>query len=175
MAAVDYARRTIAWKTALVVWAVLLGGVNATPVDDLPPSAQGTFVQRKVLADVGVTLVSKGFFRFEKGRFFAWDTREPVASLFYATPTNYTFTANGRTFARDLKVDVTSIKSLFAIKEMRDFVASVQTDPPSGFPRQVRVAFKNGDRLEIALHVETGAAEFDSKGRANVVSPPDAG
>ena len=120
-------------------------------IGDLPSVAQGTFVQRKVLADVDVTLVSKGQFRFEKGRFFEWDTREPVASLFHATPTNYAFTANGRTVVRELTVDVDSIKSLFAIKEMKEFVASIQTDPPSGFPRHVRVAFKNGDRLEIDI------------------------
>ena len=123
----------------------------AVDVYSLPPAVQGTFVQRKVLADVNVTLVSKGQFRFEKGRFFEWDTREPVASLFHATPTNYAFTANGRTIVRELTVDVDSIKSLFAIKEMKEFVASIQTDPPSGFPQHVRVAFKNGDRLEIDL------------------------
>ena len=84
--------------------AVAVGGggvAQAAPVDDLPPAAQGTFVQRKVLADVNVTLVSKGLFRFEKGHFFEWDTREPVASLFHATPTNYAFTANGCTVARE--------------------------------------------------------------------------
>ena len=132
----------------------VLGVVQAAPVDDLPPAAQGTFVQRKVLADVNVTLVSKGLFRFEKGHFFEWDTREPVASLFYATPTNYAFTANGRTVTRELTVDVNSIERLFAIKEMKEYVASIQTDPPSGFPRHVRVVFKNGDRLEIDLQSE---------------------
>ena len=129
----------------------VFGVAQAAPVDDLPPAARGTFVQRKVLADVNVTLVSKGLFRFEKGHFFEWDTREPVASLFHATPTNYAFTANGRTVARELTVDVNSIERLFAIKEMKEYVASIQTDPPSGFPRHVRVAFKNGDRLEIDL------------------------
>lgn len=141
------------WKIAVASFVGLSIAANAATVDDLPPSAHGTFVQRKVLADVDVTLVSKGAFRFEKGSFFEWDTREPVASLFRATPTNYVVTANGRTFARDLNVDVTSIKSLFAIKEMKEFVASVVTDPPNGFPRHVRVTFKNGDRLEIELQV----------------------
>ena len=140
------------WIIVVVAAVGLFGVAQAALVDDLPPVAQGTFVQRKVLADVNVTLVSKGLFRFEKGRFFEWDTREPVASLFHATPTNYAFTANGRTVTRELTVDVDSIKSLFAIKEMKEFVASIQTDPPSGFPRHVRVAFKNGDRLEIDLH-----------------------
>ena len=43
---------------------------------DLPEAAEGTFVQRKVLADVEVTLVSKGTFRFARDRFFEWNTRE---------------------------------------------------------------------------------------------------
>ena len=152
-----------AMKKKCTCWAVaaaigVFGAAQAAPVDDLPPAAQGTFVQRKILADVNVTLVSKGLFRFEKGHFFEWDTREPVASLFHATPTNYAFTANGRTVTRELTVDVNSIERLFAIKEMKEFVASIQTDPPSGFPQRVRVAFKNGDRLEIDLQADTPLA-----------------
>ena len=151
-----FAMRKKCLSLAVALSVGVFGVVQSTPVDDLPPVAQGTFVQRKVLADVNVTLLSKGLFRFEKGRFFEWDTREPVASLFHATPTNYAFTANGRTVVRALTVDVDSIKSLFAIKEMKEFVASIQADPPSGFPHHVRVAFKNGDRLEIdiAMHAE---------------------
>ena len=124
---------------------------HAFAMDSLPSSAHGMFVQRKVLADVDVTLVSKGTFRFEKGRFFEWNTRDPVESLFLATPTNYSFTVGGRATVRPLDVDVSSVKSLFAVKEMKEFVESVKTEPASGFPRKVRVAFKNGDRLEIDL------------------------
>ena len=120
----------------------------------LPPSARGTFVQRKILADVEVTLVSKGVFRFERDRFFEWDTREPVASVFHATPTNYAITVGGRTTTRALDIDVTSIDRLFEIKEMKDFVKSVKTEPSDAFPRRVCVAFRNGDRLEIDLKME---------------------
>ena len=121
---------------------------------DLPPSARGTFVQKRILRDVDVMLVSKGDFRFERDRFFEWNTREPVASVFHATPTNYTFAAGGSTTTRNLNVDVTSIASLFEIKEMKEFVKSVKTEPGTGFPRHVQVMFRNGDRLEIELKTE---------------------
>lgn len=123
-------------------------------MDALPPTAHGTFVQRRILADVDVTLVSKGVYRFERDRFFEWDTREPVASVFHATPTNYSVTAGGRTTVRRLDVDVASVAGLFEIKEMREFVRSVKTEPENGFPRHVYVAFKNGDRLEIDLKAD---------------------
>ena len=125
---------------------------------DLPPSASGTFVQKRILCDVDVTLVSKGDFRFERDRFFEWNTREPVASVFHATPTNYTFTAGGSTTTRNLNVDVTSIARLFEIKEMKEFVKSVKTEPETGFPRHVQVMFRNGDRLEIELKTENPAS-----------------
>ncbi len=125
---------------------------------DLPPSASGTFVQKRILCDVDVTLVSKGDFRFERDRFFEWNTREPVASVFHATPTNYTFTAGGSTTTRDLNVDVTSIARLFEIKEMKEFVKSVKTEPETGFPTHVQVVFRNGDRLEIELKTENPAS-----------------
>ena len=119
--------------------------------DGLPPAACGTFVQRKILADVDVTLVSKGVFRFERDRFFEWTVREPMASVFHATPTNYSVTVGGRTTTHALNVDVTSIARLFEIKEMKEFVKSVKVSPETGFPHHVRVTFKNGDRLEIDL------------------------
>ena len=125
---------------------------------DLPPSASGTFVQKRILCDVDVTLVSKGDFRFERDRFFEWNTREPVASVFHATPTNYTFTAGGSTTTRNLNVDVTSIARLFEIKEMKEFVKSVKTEPETGFPTHVQVMFRNGDRLEIELKTENPAS-----------------
>ena len=123
----------------------------AVPVAELPATAQGTFVQRKVLADVDVTLTSRGLFRFARDRFFAWETREPMPSTFYATPTNYAVTVAGRTTSRPLNVDVTDVAKIFEIKEMREFVKSVETTPPAGFPERVKVIFKNGDRLEIEL------------------------
>lgn len=118
---------------------------------DLPETAKGAFVQRKTLADVGVTLTSKGAFEFARERFFKWDTREPMPSVFYATPTNYAITVNGRTNVHPINVDVHSIAGLFAIKEMREFVQSVKTTPATGFPESVSVTFKNGDRLDIEL------------------------
>ena len=118
---------------------------------DLPESAEGTFVQRKVLADVDVTLVSKGTFRFGHDRFFEWNTREPMPSVFYATPTNYSLTVNGKTPARQLEVNVSSVEQLFSIREMKGFVKDVKARPETGFPTRVDVSFTNGDRLEIEL------------------------
>jgi hypothetical protein len=57
-----------------------------------------------------------------------------------------------------LNVDVTSIASLFEIKEMKEFVKSVKTEPETGFPRHVQVMFRNGDRLEIELKTENPAS-----------------
>ena len=118
---------------------------------DLPEAAEGTFVQRKVLADVDVTLVSKGTFRFGRDRFFEWNTREPMPSLFYATPTNFSITVSGKTTARALEVNVSSVEQLFSIREMKGFVKEVKARPETGFPTRVDVSFANGDRLEIEL------------------------
>ena len=142
-------------KKALFLVGVVLA-INWTVVaaDNLPPAAQGTFVQRRMLADVGVTLTSRGVFRFERDRFFEWTVREPVASVFYASPTNYAITVGGRTSTYALNVDVTSIARLFEIKEMKEYVRSVKAEPDKGFPNRVRVAFRNGDVLEIELKTE---------------------
>ena len=140
------------FRLMMLVLALALVPIIAKGADDgLPESAAGTFVQRKVLADVEVTLVSKGQFRFEKGRFFEWNTLEPVKSGFYATPTNYSISVNGRVSSHALNVDVTSVAKIFEIKEMKEYVESVKTEPEVGFPRSVKVAFKNGDRLEIEM------------------------
>ncbi len=136
---------------------LLLGGgrphaLHAAARDDgMPERAAGTFVQRKTLADVDVTITSRGTFRFEKGRFFEWNTQEPLPSTFLATPTNYTMTVNGRTTAHRLESSVTSIVQIFEIKEVKEFVKSVTAVPETGFPDRVVVAFRNGDRLEIEL------------------------
>ena len=136
----------------LVAWVALVASAARTPEPrDLPESAEGTFVQRKVLADVEVTLVSKGTFRFARDRFFEWNTREPVPSTFIATPTNYALTVNGKTTARPLEVNVSSVEQLFSIREMKDFVKKVQAHPATGFPTRVDVSFTNGDRLEIEM------------------------
>lgn len=132
---------------------LLLGG--ATPLarhdDGMPERAAGTFVQRKTLADVDVTITSKGTFRFEKGHFFEWRTEEPLPSTFLATPTNYALTVNGRTTTHRLASSVTSIVQIFEIKEVEAFVARVTAVPETGFPERVAVAFRNGDCLEIEL------------------------
>ena len=119
--------------------------------DGMPERAAGTFVQRKTLADVDVTIRSKGTFRFEKGRFFEWNTEKPLPSSFLATPTNYAMTVNGRTTTHRLENDVISIVQIFEIKEVKEFVKSVTAVPGTGFPDRVSVAFRNGDRLEIEL------------------------
>lgn len=126
--------------------------VSAFPAaSDIPESAQGTFVQRKILSDVDVTLVSRGNFRFEKGRFFEWKVTSPVPSVFYATPTNWSFTAGKRTTTRSLDVDVSSFAGIFKVKEMKEFVDGVKVFPTNCFPEKVNVSFKNGDRLEIEM------------------------
>lgn len=132
---------------------LLLGGATplATHDDGMPERAAGTFVQRKTLADVDVTITSKGTFRFEKGRFFEWNTEEPLPSSFLATPTNYALTVNGRTTTHRLASSVTSIVQIFEIKEVEAFVKSVTAVPETGFPERVAVAFRNGDCLEIEL------------------------
>ena len=128
------------------------GTARTASVDDvMPDRASGSFVQRKTLADVGVTITSKGTFRFEKGRFFEWSTREPLPSVFLATPTNYAMTVNGRTTTQRLKNDVNSVAKIFEIKEVKDFVKRVTSVPETGFPERLTVEFKNGDRLEIEL------------------------
>ena len=136
----------------LALLCACIGAARATPADNaMPDHAEGVFVQRKTLADVEVTITSKGTFRFEKGRFFEWNTQEPLASTFLATPTNYAMTVNGRTTTTRLKNDVDAIAKIFEIKEVKDFVKEVKAVPPTGFPEKLTVDFRNGDRLEIEL------------------------
>ena len=91
---------------------------------DLPEAAEGTFVQRKILADVDVTLVSKGTFRFGRDRFFEWNTREPIQSVFYATPTNYSLTVNGKTArARDFADEAAAAATL------SEYAGALSADP----------------------------------------------
>ena len=108
-------------------------------------------MQKKTLADVDVTIVSTGTFRFEKGKFFEWKTLEPLPSTFLATPTNYTLTVNGKKTTRRLKSDVDQIAKIFTIKEVKDFVKDVKAEPETGFPDKVTVDFRNGDRLLVEM------------------------
>ena len=141
---------------AILAWSQIVPAsaeVTQKLVDDdmIPRSAHGTFVQKKTLSDVGVTLVSKGEFRFVKGVFFEWKVMSPAPSLFFATPTNWSFTVRGKTTTRDINVDVSSISNVFAIKEMKEYVERMTMVPEKGFPEKVEIFFKNGDRIEIEL------------------------
>lgn len=148
------------WRSVFLVCCVFLlatgwGAQDESRDATMPDRAAGTFVQRKTLADVEVTITSKGTFRFEKGRFFEWNTLEPLPSTFVATPTNYALTVNGRTTTHRLRNDVTSIEKIFEIKEVKDFVKEVRSEPQTGFPERLTVDFKNGDRLAIQIKVDT--------------------
>ena len=122
-------------------------------------SAEGTFVQRKVLKDIDVTLTSTGTWRFEKDRAFTWRTLKPMPSLFVATPTNYTFEIGGRVTSRKLDMKIDDVAQIFFIKEMKEFVEKVEPLAENPIfscdglviPSALRVFFKNGDRLEIEL------------------------
>lgn len=143
------------WRTVFLsvlgAGCALLAASAATVDDVMPERAEGTFVQRKTLADVEVTITSKGTFRFVKGKSFEWNTVEPLPSTFVATPTNYAMTVNGKTTSNRLRNDVNSIAKIFEIKEVKDFVKDVKAVPATGFPQKLTVDFKNGDRLEIEL------------------------
>ena len=143
------------WRTVFLsvlgAGCALLAASAATVDDVMPERAEGTFVQRKTLADVEVTITSKGTFRFVKGERFEWNTVEPLPSTFVATPTNYAMTVNGKTTSNRLRNDVNSIAKIFEIKEVKDFVKDVKAVPATGFPKKLTVDFKNGDRLEIEL------------------------
>ena len=145
--AVLFAALTALCGTAAGGTAPVPSGADAA----LPQAATGTFVQRKTLADVDVTITSTGTFRFEKGRLFEWRTLKPLPSMFTATPTNYAITVNGKTTTRRLKSNVDEIAKIFEIKEVKEFVKGVKSEPEVGFPDKVTVEFKNGDRLDIEM------------------------
>ena len=145
-----FKRRTV-FLSVLGAGCALLAASAATVDDVMPERAEGTFVQRKTLADVEVTITSKGTFRFVKGESFEWNTVEPLPSTFVATPTNYAMTVNGKTTSNRLRNDVNSIAKIFEIKEVKDFVKDVKAVPATGFAKKLTVDFKNGDRLEIEL------------------------
>lgn len=120
---------------------------------------RGMFVQKKFLRDIDVTLTSTGRWSFEKDKAFSWNTLKPVPSQFVATPTNYSFTAGGRTVSRRLEMKISNLAQVFEMKEMKGVVDRVEqgvSDPvykADGIeiPSSMRVLFKNGDRLEITL------------------------
>jgi hypothetical protein len=120
---------------------------------------RGTFVQKKLLHDVGVALASTGTWSFEKDKAFAWNTLKPVPSQFVATPTNYSFTVGGRTTSRRLEMKISNLAQVFEMKEMKGVVERVEQDVSDPvykadgivIPSSMRVLFRNGDRLEILL------------------------
>ena len=128
--------------------ALLCAGAAKLPPVVLPNEAKGTFVQKKTLKDVEITLTSTGEYEFAKDRFFTFHTLKPVESTFTATPTNYTITAGGKTTTTPISVDVSSLEKIFEIKEVKEFVKGVQVQG-TNFPYTVSVEYKNGDSLEI--------------------------
>ena len=160
MMSVGTARRAVRNLALLAAAAVVLGAWAERETYGAETSAvSGTFVQRKVLKDIDVTLTSTGTWRFEKDRAFEWRTLKPMPSLFVATPTNYTFSVGGRTTTRSLKMKIEDVAQIFEIKEMKEFVVGVETSSEKpvfsmeglAIPSALRVIFKNGDRLEIEL------------------------
>lgn len=127
---------------------LLAATLSASGAVTLPDSAKGVFVQTKTLADVGLSLKSSGTWEFEKDRRFVYHALKPVESLFIATPTNFSYTAGGRTFARALKSDISSLEGVFGIREVKDAIASIETEG-TNFPYRVKVAYRNGDRLDV--------------------------
>lgn len=142
-------------RTTCVLSVVLLASISVFA----DGRVGGTFVQKKFLNDVGVTLASTGTWCFEKDRSFVWNTLKPVPSLFVATPTNYSFTVGGRTTSRRLDMKIENIAQVFGMKEMKGVVDKVESDSVNPvfkadgieIPSSIRVIFKNGDRLDISL------------------------
>ena len=142
----------------------------------LPATATGTFVQRKILADVQVTITSSGTFRFEKDKSFEWNTLKPLPSTFTATPESYTVSANGKTSSQALselklsaglrslvKGDLSALGDVFDMteadgrltlvpktRELRDFVKRATLEG-ADFPTRFTLDYVTGDRLEIDL------------------------
>ena len=139
------------WRYVLLAAVAAATAAAAAPdPTEVPERDAGSFVQKKILRDVEVTLVSCGTFSFEKGRSFTWKVATPAPSVFVATPTNYSFSAGGRTTVRKLDIDVDSIAKIFEIKEVKEFVKDVRVTG-SPLPTRVEVEYRNGDVLDIAL------------------------
>ena len=142
----------------------------------LPAQATGTFVQRKILADVDVTMTSSGTFSIVKDKSFEWKTLKPLPSTFTATPEAYTITANGKSTTRALaelklsaglrslvKGDLTALKDVCDVteaenrlvlvpktRELREFVKRATLEG-TDFPSRFTLDYVTGDRLEIDL------------------------
>ena len=145
-------------------------------LSSLPAKVSGTFVQRKILADVEVTITSSGTFSIVKDRSFEWKTLKPLPSTFTATPEAYTFTANGKTSTHALsemklsaglrslvKGDLSALGEVFEVteadgrlvlvpktRELREFVRRATLEGKD-FPSRFILDYTTGDRLEIDL------------------------
>ena len=164
----------------LAAWGAAVWGA-AVPAAErmlaaLPSQATGTFVQRKILADVEVTITSSGTFSFVKDKSFEWKTLKPLPSTFTATPESYTVTANGKTSTRalaDLKMsaglrslvkgDLSALGEVFDVteaegrltlvpktRELREFVKRATLEG-ADVPSRFTLDYATGDRLEIDL------------------------
>ena len=160
-----------------VTWCVVgWAGMAERMLAALPAKATGTFVQRKILADVEVTITSSGTFSFVKDKSFEWKTLKPLPSTFTATPESYTMTANGKTATRTLsemkmsaglrslvKGDLSALKDVFDVteaegrlvlvpktRELREFVKRATLEGKE-FPSRFTLDYTSGDRLEIDL------------------------
>ena len=142
----------------------------------LPAQTSGTFVQRKTLADVEVTITSSGTFSIVKDKSFEWKTLKPLPSTFTATPESYTVTVNGKTATHALsemkmseglrslvKGDLTALEDVFDVteaenrlvlvpktRELREFVKRATLEG-TDFPSRFTLDYATGDRLEIDL------------------------
>ena len=143
-------------KTFCVLFLMVLVAFRALASTE---KVSGVFEQKKVLHDLGVTLTSSGTWSFEKDKSFILNTLKPVPSLFLATPTNCSFAAGGRVTSRSFDMKIDNVAQIFTMKEMKGVVEKVECDDSSfvhkdgniAIPSQIRVLFKNGDRMEITL------------------------
>ena len=164
----------------LAAWGAVVWGA-AVPAAQrmlaaLPATVTGTFVQRKTLADVEVTITSSGTFCIVKDKSFEWKTLKPLPSTFTATPESYTITANGKSSTRAIaelklsaglrslvKGDLSALKDVFDVaeaenrvvfvpktRELREFVKRATLEG-SDFPSRFTLDYVTGDRLEIDL------------------------
>lgn len=138
---------------------------SSTLFGEVAEIEEGTFVQTKVLKDLGIKLVSKGNYKFEKGNRFEYKILEPAPSDL--TVTNDGIDAGGnkvrgnmawaRIFLNPDAVDeawqstqngsVVMLKP--KIKEVQAFINEVTIDKQHHI---VKVVYPNGDQNEIKFY-----------------------